>query len=795
MWWLSAKVMRDLPSRRLKAPGRSRMARAAVALLIFTLPFPAYALSGAADAMIDIVIQAADPGLAPAKPMVICMAEGGSLNDCAEKQLGILSDTEKQQLGQTATAAKQEALKQLPFDPYDSRIKEIFDILGLVQKNDWLGVIDRAGSVAAKTMVCALMPPGVKTIGCPVTGYVIDHQKKVLATGYAALVNSDWPGLANLLLQEFGPDAVCSLLPSDQFGYLGTLKDIGCSIIGEILTAAYEFAKSVVALGTQGADALEKAFLGDDSHMPYPKYFDLYWQPWYHYGASVCLTNEGCKGLGKLKDSISGPCVNYFDTHNQYRDTAKKTCGDMYSKFLRQVKEFAARMKIEAEVHVDALWPLIQVLAVEDYLRDQMQPRTFFQLNCETQLKKEFPFAQPSEYSCELIWATAGRVSLLGGSEKWKPFFEHMYTQCLASVHKQWPSPTAWSAACAPAADTFETLFKQEKEYLGKRLNELVQGGCQKTLGQAGKHGLRLNCSNYPVYQACLAILNHGAEQQHCLLDRAAADQQIIKALMAQLGNKRCSVSEIHVVCTRPWKIDICNATRSLLLGASEPLSQVQCQGNSTALAAFAVNSKHAENIIGILNGLETQQRESPSGPGGRLEMRTVAVGRFCKRAWDPLAIDCTSKEPFKAHPEITLAACPPDPNLDGADEVCLVPRLYISDAEGQLEKAPPKETFVVPPGSGQETTGGKALRKPPATEVFAPPRSEGKLVDICLNWGSGCGKPAADAFCQKAGFARATEFTVANDIGAQEPTLVMGDGKLCTEAFCDGFAMIQCAH
>jgi predicted carbohydrate-binding protein with CBM5 and CBM33 domain len=52
-----------------------------------------------------------------------------------------------------------------------------------------------------------------------------------------------------------------------------------------------------------------------------------------------------------------------------------------------------------------------------------------------------------------------------------------------------------------------------------------------------------------------------------------------------------------------------------------------------------------------------------------------------------------------------------------------------------------------------------------------------------------------ADAFCQKAGFAHATEFTVANGIGAQEPTLVVGDGKLCTESFCDGFAMIQCTH
>lgn len=784
MWWFPAAINGVSPCGILKSSFRSRIAQVAVALLLLSLPIPGHALDTTTNTLVDILIQAIDPGLAPAKPLIICMAEGGAVDGCIEKQLG----------GYTGQA-KQEAIKQLPFDPNDSRIKEILEIFKLLKNGDWVGVISRAGSVATKTIACLLLPPGVKTIGCPITGYVIDHGKEVLANGYTALSKPDWPAVAKWLL-GFGPDVVCSLLPSDQFGSLGTLKDIGCSIIGEILTAAYEFAKSVVALGTQGADLLENAFLGNDSHMPYPKYFALYWQPWYHYGAWLCVTNEGCQGLGKLKDSISGPCVDYFDTHNQYRSTAKKTCGDMYSDFQRQVKEFAARMKIQAEVHVDTLWPLAQSLAVEDYQRDQMQPRTFFQLNCETQLIKEFPFAEPSEYPCELIKATSIKLDLLALKEAYKPFFEKMYTQCLASVHKQWPSPTAWNAACAPAADKFETLFKQEKDYLGERLTELVLGGCLIPGGNIGKQGIKLNCTNYPVYQACLAILSHGAEQQHCSLDQAAADQKIINALMAQLGSKRCTVSGTDVVCTRPWKIDTCKATRSLLLGDSELLSQVQCKGNSMALAAFMVQAKQAENTVLVLNGGDTQQRESAIGSSGRLKMPTVAVGRFCKHTWDPLSIDCTSKTPFMAHPEITLPACPPeDPNQDGADEVCLVPRLYISDAEGQLEKAPSSNTFVVPPGAVKETTGRQTQRRATGAEIFEPPRSGGKRVDICLNWGSGCGQPAADAFCQKAGFARALEFTVAEDIGAQEPTLVMGDGKLCSEAFCDGFAMIRCGH
>jgi len=306
---------------------------------------------------------------------------------------------------------------------------------------------------------------------------------------------------------------------------------------------------------------------------------------------------------------------------------------------------------------------------------------------------------------------------------------------------------------------------------------------------------IHLNCTNYHVYQTCLAILSHGAEKKHCGLDQTAADQKIIDALMAQLGSKRCTVSGTDVVCSRPWKIDTCKATRSLLLGGSEALSQVQCKGNSMALAAFMVGAKQAEDTVLLLNGGETQQRESPTGPGGRLEMKTVAVGRFCKRTADPLTIDCTSKEPFKKHPEIVLPTCPPDPNNDGADTVCLYPRLYISDAEKQLENAPSSDSFVVPPGAVQRTGDRKTQQRPTATDVFAPPRSDGKRVDICLNWGSGCGQAAADAFCQREGFARAVEFTVAEDIGAESPTLVMGDGRLCSEAYCDGFARIRCTH
>jgi len=85
--------------------------------------------------------------------------------------------------------------------------------------------------------------------------------------------------------------------------------------------------------------------------------------------------------------------------------------------------------------------------------------------------------------------------------------------------------------------------------------------------------------------------------------------------------------------------------------------------------------------------------------------------------------------------------------------------------------------------------------RAAPGSGVFEPPLVDGKRVDLCLHWGSGCGQAAADAFCQKSGYSKATEFKEAPDIGAQSPTLVLGDGTLCAEAYCDGFALIHCVN
>jgi hypothetical protein len=62
--------------------------------------------------------------------------------------------------------------------------------------------------------------------------------------------------------------------------------------------------------------------------------------------------------------------------------------------------------------------------------------------------------------------------------------------------------------------------------------------------------------------------------------------------------------------------------------------------------------------------------------------------------------------------------------------------------------------------------------------------------IDICRNWGTNCGQPAADLFCKNRSLGNATQFSFRQD---SPPTWVMGDSKWCGEGFCDRFGSITC--
>lgn len=93
---------------------------------------------------------------------------------------------------------------------------------------------------------------------------------------------------------------------------------------------------------------------------------------------------------------------------------------------------------------------------------------------------------------------------------------------------------------------------------------------------------------------------------------------------------------------------------------------------------------------------------------------------------------------------------------------------------------------------------GFKAITcfKPSPTKVtITKPTWKGDRLDWCLNWATGCGKDAADAFCKAKGLKTAVRFAQAPNIGTTQKTRLIATGAVCDQDFCDGFKFIQCLN
>jgi hypothetical protein len=78
-------------------------------------------------------------------------------------------------------------------------------------------------------------------------------------------------------------------------------------------------------------------------------------------------------------------------------------------------------------------------------------------------------------------------------------------------------------------------------------------------------------------------------------------------------------------------------------------------------------------------------------------------------------------------------------------------------------------------------------------TKTIIKPMLGSNRLDWCRDWAQGCGKAAADAYCQSIGYENSTAFSEAHDIGAVSPTRLIGTGAVCDQDFCDGFKAITC--
>jgi len=72
----------------------------------------------------------------------------------------------------------------------------------------------------------------------------------------------------------------------------------------------------------------------------------------------------------------------------------------------------------------------------------------------------------------------------------------------------------------------------------------------------------------------------------------------------------------------------------------------------------------------------------------------------------------------------------------------------------------------------------------------IATDNSEMVRLDWCREWGSACGKPAADAYCQMRGHARSGHIQIRNNVGK---TALISSKAICSDPACDGFRLIEC--
>jgi hypothetical protein len=97
--------------------------------------------------------------------------------------------------------------------------------------------------------------------------------------------------------------------------------------------------------------------------------------------------------------------------------------------------------------------------------------------------------------------------------------------------------------------------------------------------------------------------------------------------------------------------------------------------------------------------------------------------------------------------------------------------------------------------GFAQITCFKPGAPTPVDSQVYLKPKFKGMRLDLCVDWGVGCGQPAAKKFCQSKGWATAQNYTVANNIGDYAPTRLIGTGAVCDQDFCDGFKAIRCVN
>jgi hypothetical protein len=93
-------------------------------------------------------------------------------------------------------------------------------------------------------------------------------------------------------------------------------------------------------------------------------------------------------------------------------------------------------------------------------------------------------------------------------------------------------------------------------------------------------------------------------------------------------------------------------------------------------------------------------------------------------------------------------------------------------------------------PGPGPGPAPG-----PAKTQTFPAPTVNGLPLSNCLDWGRGCGQPAADSFCRKQGFVRAQAYSDKSRPGKAWIPEASGGRNTCNDPGCGALTNVVCTR
>ena len=148
----------------------------------------------------------------------------------------------------------------------------------------------------------------------------------------------------------------------------------------------------------------------------------------------------------------------------------------------------------------------------------------------------------------------------------------------------------------------------------------------------------------------------------------------------------------------------------------------------------------------------------------------------------------CTQNKPFTLVQQFLIQGdrCPVGQQPEGFERIHATKKnhtLNVNFSGGQPEGKEASKPVI---GS----IGRISTRVTYNSPMIVAANSQTVMLDFCREWGSACGKAAADAFCQKKGHPDASQFQISEDIGY---TAIISTGAICDDPSCDGFTMIEC--